>query len=216
VPESTLLTSDLFAGLEPDKEGIWRCPLEGCDYQAVSKQSLGMHFVKSHGAIGPKTVAARKADSLREDELEPGSMSSQVRTQLRELTAPLREQVQEIEQRLAQINREVRDLREAKRQIESVLAKLEDSPAKKPVAVSNGSEAKAAKRRQAVEAFIAAHHELLKDGFTMNWLVEQMKDQGAMALTTKTMAPVLEQLRDTGVVRADRVTRGGGMSYRVN
>lgn len=206
-------TTQLLEGREPDADGYWSCPVEGCEKGPFKgKGGIAMHLSNTHGAIGQKKM--EKARGLPEP-TDPDSVTAQVRTQLRELTAPLREQSAEIDQRLVAIAREQRDLREAKRQIESVLSKLEASPAQKMRPVSNGSEARGEDRRKAVEEFVTAHRQLLEDGFTMNSLCETMKENGAMALTSKTMRPVVETLRDAGILRADRVIRGGGMAYQV-
>lgn len=143
------------------------------------------------------------------------SVSFRVRANLRELAAPLREEHATIERRLVVLGREQADLREAKRQIERTLQNLEgpQAPAR---SAPDFSRADFATKQKSVERFIETHREQLVDGFTASDLNRQMKEAGVTPVMSpeKTRA-VIQVLHERGIVRADRIVKGGGQLFMI-
>lgn len=142
---------------------------------------------------------------------EPVSM--QVQASLLELALPLREQLAQIATRTAELQRELRDLREATQQISKVLRGLEGTkaPAK---GAGSGGETRRARKREAVQAFVEGNRYAYQDGFTNQQLLADLNRNGerhskdAVRLATKDM-------HERGLLRVDRKARGGGSVYKL-
>lgn len=146
-------------------------------------------------------------------------LQAEIQKPLRELAAPLRAQLDEINERIERAQAELAALRSARSQIDQILQRLEPEPGKQPKQAKS-----AATRRQRLNekilndvlAFIERHPERLVDGFTRTQLVAWMRaEDPATGTRPETAGPVFDELRDRGLIRADRKVRGGGLMYKL-
>lgn len=211
------------------------CPECGKTFDKAN--ALGGHRYRSHGVkgSGPKAQARDKTRALpvltgRQAARHPAARSPFVtRTEdlLLDMTQPLREQVGAIEARLADLDGEARELREARTRLNRTLALLDPDAQPKPkpghggdriANISNGARQVAARQLQAkVDAVrgIITSDARWHDGFTSNILAHELSPVVPKGLSAKSAREVLERLRDEGVVRHDRVVKGGGMQFKV-
>lgn len=157
----------------------------------------------------------------------PRTHAAQVRETLRALSDPLRSQLGEIEARLVEVEAERDDLKKARAEIVSVLAKFDPSmrPNKaKPKSASASAAAEANRARgirqdvervEWLQAYFVEHPDEFEEGFTAHSLAGAVTTKIPRGLSVATAKRAIVELRDRGVVRADRVTRGGGMRYRL-
>ena len=151
-----------------------------------------------------------------------------VQQALEEIVAPLQEQLGTIERRIAELEVELMDARAARVKIRSVLDRI-NPPAPKPKTstpdpVADGNRLRAERQLEekveALAAWLPEHvGEISEDGsFTGNRLVafQQGKDIVPGGLSSDTAARVLDRLAERGVVRRDKIVRGGGMQWKVN
>jgi DNA-binding transcriptional ArsR family regulator len=206
--------------------GNYQCTV--CGREFSRKQGLGRHMSETHGRTTTRAAAAKRAASKRANgqtavkrTIETSEVEGTIRDQLRELAAPLSEKRKQIDRRLDALAREAHQLRADRADIDAVLKRLDPSSQPKPStpAKSQGNQARAERqhveRVEALREHLEQHADELREGFTSNQLVEEIKASGGKAMTTGTLRPALEALRDAGIVRADRVTRGGGMRYQL-
>jgi len=185
-----------------------------CGKTFETQRALGGHLAGAHpNRVGTsKTAKNAKARAERVDE---DSVSFQVEARLRELIAPFEEEIRTIDRRLLAMDKERRDLNAAKRRLEKSLTVLRpQSPAKGNTA--GIAQASFEAKRTAVREFIDANAGELQDGFTAAEINRQMKAAGAgPAMAPDMTLKVVEQLRDQGVLRADKIIRGGGMRWMI-
>jgi len=155
------------------------------------------------------------------------TMADTVRSQLHELAAPLRAQLAQIEDRLATIQTEAKDLREARSEITKMLARLDPDtskpgrPGPKTMRVESRVSGNAERAQRQLEAKLAAVQAIITtedgwaDGFTSNQLAHTLSARVPRGLSAKSARQVLELLRDRGVLRHDRVVKGGGMQFKL-
>jgi hypothetical protein len=227
-----------MAGAAKSKEALV-CP--ECKKEFYSAQALGGHRAKAHGVKSAETLRRerlglrQKNDAATERRrmvpvVTPESLASSyaksVRASLRDLVAPLHEQLAEIEARLVVLEKEERDLRDAKRQIVNVIAKIDPTTAssakstKQAGAVRDHNSKRAAKqlveKADALEKILLEEgDELFPNGFTSNRVSEAFSSRIPRGLSTKSAREAIEILRERDVVRADRVVRGGGMQFKL-
>lgn len=195
------------------------CDVPGCGRRFTRKQGLGRHLKEGHGRKATRDVKASRAAAAAVVE-SPGVLA--LRAQLHELGEPLREQLRQVEARLEVLDAEARELRAMRTQLGGVLGKLDAKPKPPskgmPTAAVVANRARAdrelVEKTDAVEAWLLAHRDELRDGFTAN-VVANTANGVPHGLSSKTAQQVLEILRERGVVRADRVTKGGGMSFKL-
>jgi hypothetical protein len=153
---------------------------------------------------------------------DPDSYEGQVKLQLQALAAPLKAQAADIDAKISELTESLRDLRKARAEVTSILVKLD--PDLKPT--TNGkhpertgtnagyhAELLAKKADTVAEILATKGSDLFPEGFTANLLAEQLTDSVPRGLSTKSAAQVIDILRERSIVRADRVTRGGGMNF---
>jgi hypothetical protein len=149
--------------------------------------------------------------------IDPNTYEGQVKLQLQELAAPLKAQLADIDAKMADTLRTLTDLRRAKVDITSILTRLEPKDANGNGKRGSGSRDYHAQllvqKADKVAELLTTQPERFPEGFTANVLADQLKDEVPKGLSTKSAAQVIEILRDRNLVRADRVTRGGGMNY---
>lgn len=166
---------------------------------------------------GKKEPAARKeAPPLELEEVDEDTVSFQIRAELRELALPLQEKLATIEKRLVVLNREAQDLREARNQIERTLKGLIGT--QQPAGNAHvGGDAVYRKKFLAVQDYLKRLPPSLQGGFTANSLSDAMKADGITPpLSGQTAARAIQELHDQGVVRLDRISKGGGKSFLLN
>lgn len=212
----------------PDAAKPLVCPKCGRRFEKM--QGLAQHLKLAHDL---KTAAEREAvmsgsnGSRPDPEPDPDSPTAIVRATLRGIAEPLREQRASVEARLVVLDREARELRSVRTELNAVLAKIDPTPTPKKspsqgganpaVAASNAERAarQLADKAEDVEAWLRAHPDEIADGFTANLVAGKATGEVRKGLSTSSAIKVLDLLRDRNVVRADRVTRGGGMSYKL-
>lgn len=192
----------------PNADGKYVCPT--CDEEFETQQAYGGHATKH----------AREQRAGRA--VAQFSIKAQVAEQMREVLAPMQAQLDELNAGIATRTRELSEMREARTMIIGVMNKLDPTVSTK--AKSNGSpngaaavasrsfDLKLAKVREVVEQ----HPELFEDGTTANALGDHWREQGWQPqVSLVTIRRCFELLRDQGIMRADRVTKGGGMSWKL-
>jgi hypothetical protein len=141
------------------------------------------------------------------------SVAVQVRASLRELTAPLKTQLAEIDRRLVVLNRERADLLEAKKEINKTIRYIEPSQASANGAGQLAEKGYAAKKAL-VEKYLIAHRRKLGKGFIAAELTRQMKAAGITpVISASMMLKIVRELHERGVVRADKIVKGGAQMY---
>jgi len=183
------------------------CPECGRAFSTV--QGLGRHRTTAHGAA--KTARSAKRTTATDVVLE-------VREELRDLVTPLREKHRSISARLSVLDMEAAELRAARKDIEAVLAKLDPSTAanRKKVSANVGTKTREEEKRKAVREFIELNHQSLAEGFTAAELNRMMKeDEFGPVMSAEKTRVFMQQLQSEGVVRADRIVKGGGMQYLI-
>jgi hypothetical protein len=210
------------AAYAQNEKGEFLCP--DCNKPYGTTRALKRHLTEKHGGT-PSKSAQRRRELKQQMEAAGGSpgqneppdidtVSFQVRSELRELALPLRDKVATIDRRLVELDREVRDLREAKNQIERTLRGLEGSPAGASAGTTAAANIGYAKKLEAVKRHLERMPTELKGGFTANSLVDSMRAAGVTpALSSQVAARIIVDLRDQGIVRLDRISRGGGQSF---
>lgn len=213
----------------PNAAGNYQCTV--CGREFSRKQGLGRHMSETHGRPTTRAAAAKRAASKRANgatpvkrTIETTEVEGTIRDQLRELAAPLSEKRKQIDRRLDALAREAQQLRADRADIDAVLKRLDPSSQPAPKgsmtpAKSQGNQARAERqhveRVEALREHLTRNADELREGFTINQLVEEIKASGGKPMTTSTLRPAIDQLRDAGIIRADRVTRGGGMRYQL-
>lgn len=191
------------------------CDVEGCGRSFTRPQGLGRHRVEIHG-FEPSSSKSRAKDA-QVPVIDPGTYEGQVKLQLQSLVAPLRVQLADIEQKITETQHTLTDLRKAKVDVTSVLTKLEP-----PMSNRNGNRDNGAReyhdqllvtKANQVAELLDKNPERFPEGFTATLLAETLTEDVDKGLSTKSAAKVIEILRDRNLVRAERVTRGGGMNY---
>jgi hypothetical protein len=157
------------------------------------------------------------------------SRKEQVAENIRRLADPLMRQLKTIREEIADHSAQLEELRELERDITKALRTLGvlEAPAKR---TGTSHQAKSAATRKAAEQQLKTDRlrELIKTSdpellelfaggeLTQTSLERFWREKG---LEPNASAPALrlalEQLRDEGIIRADRVTRGGGMAWQL-
>jgi hypothetical protein len=145
--------------------------------------------------------------------------------QARELAASFRPQLaqldREIETQLgvvAKLKQERREVESALKRLSGVSAKPGPKVAKSPqsAAGSMGVQAKNAVKLENTRRFLSEHAGELSDGFTGAALAAMMNEAGIEpAASPEKVRTYIEQFRNEGILRADRMVKGGGMSYKL-
>lgn len=211
-------------GISPNAEGLYECPEKGCDKTFTRVQGLGRHLSETHGQPTTREASERKRGpsdgatrSVATRAPEPSSLVRETRDELAGIIGPLRERRREIERRLAALAGETEELRAARRDVDAVLSRLDPTSATLPKPSGNNaarSERVHRERVAAIRAFVDSRPDALADGFTATALIERMRAENAEPrMTTDTARRAIDELRDQGVLRLDRVTQGGGKLY---
>jgi hypothetical protein len=222
------------------------CPECGAEYETA--QGLGAHRWRAHDVKSPERLrrealglrlkhqAAQERERAKQPPVEQPPAVSQlaveVRKRLEDVSAPLRTQLAQLDERLDEIGKEAKQLQELRREITSVLGKLDPQPKQPKQQSPTSNDARAAavssanalraerqllEKSDEVEDYLLVHADELREGFTSNQLTDVLakNDVVTRGISVKSMRTILERLRDKGVVRHDQVVRGGGMRFKL-
>ena len=139
------------------------------------------------------------------------SAGSEVREQLRSLTAPLEVELRSIDERIKQLDEELASLREARRDVVFVLKRLDPETVKPK---KQQGRPPRDDRSQEILAFIASHNGDYGDGIIYSNVFKAMKAEG-IAIGKETVKTVFDELHAQGVIRLDRTVSGGGKAYKL-
>jgi hypothetical protein len=188
-----------------------------CGRSFARPQALGKHRVMSHG-----TKPAGRLDRPAPAPAFVSEVAADLDRQARELAASFTPRLAELDREIDVKLGEVARLKTERREVESALRRLggmNSKPGPKSQQAKAGGLGVAAKEQAKLDntrRYVIEHADELGEGFTASALTERMK--AANVKPTASPSKVLryvEQLRDEGVVRADRVVKGGGMLFRV-
>jgi hypothetical protein len=127
------------------------------------------------------------------------------------IAAPLRARLASLDAEIDKHLSAVAELREARRVIVNGLKPFEPKTVGPP---RNGVELDAAKLN-ATRAYIVEHPELTE--FTRDGLQKTLRAADVRPIPSSAkLVPIIEALRDEGLLRAGRVVKGGGLQYIVN
>lgn len=175
------------------------CP--HCDRAFTKHQGLGRHLAFAHADVRERTSVAPKSTSIM----------SEVDQQLAEIVAPLRAQRRQIEHKIEDAMSDLQELRRALAKITHALKPFEPP---KPKTKSNAGGRSDAAKLNVTRAFLSEHADELADGFTGDALHRAMKAHGITPMPSgEKLRELFETLRDEGVLRADKVVKGGGMNF---
>lgn len=203
------------ARFQQDAKGQFKCP--ECENTYSRERAVRRHMTEKHGWAPAKGNEPRTARKLQEQDPpeapDEDTVSFQVRSELRELALPLQEKLELLGRRLVALNREAQDLRDARNQIERTLRSLL-GPQQQAGSMHASGSAVYRKKQLAVQDYLKRLPEHLQEGFTANSLAESMKADGVTpALSGQTAAKIIEELHGQGVLRLDRISKGGGKSF---
>ena len=199
------------AHFEQNSDRQFMCP--ECENTYSRERAVRRHLTEKHGwPASNKTSRSPSRIELPADDEE--SVSFKVRAELRELALPLQEKLKTIDRRLVEVSREAADLREAKKQIETTLRSLLGPQAPVVHGAALNGKMSFAKKAAAFEQFLTRLPDDLRAGFTATAISERMKEQGVTPVMSPQVAKkIIDELHDRGVLRLDRVSKGGGNSY---
>lgn len=141
--------------------------------------------------------------------------TEQLREQLREITAPLAQQLSEVNERISAAQSELDELRGMRRELEAVLGRLNGTHGKPGPKQQKTYKVGPATQHEmnAVHAFMVEQPD--RD-YTITQTTQWYKAAGrSPAMGRDKMQRVFEQMHERGVIRADRRVKGGGTAYRL-
>lgn len=196
---------------------------EGTTTQQYECEVCGEKFDTPQGLGGHATKHANEAKRAKKSQGKKRAVSERVQAILENTLAPLQAEADRIDARLNEITTEAAELRATRatidRVIRSVGATQAASPAQKKKKGSSRhsvSSPKDLEKMAAVISYLDTHGTQLLGGFTGDALWRLMKDDGVQPrMSGEKVRGILSELQDQGIVRAHRVVKGGGMSYRL-
>jgi len=204
------------------------CEEPDCGRSYSRSRALRRHLTQSHGyPPSEKTAKNRKKVAVPDTD---GTPAARVRAHLAELTTPLREELTTIDKQIEGLSneieafkaakgREIKELREMKKQIERTLRGLSGKPAsnimkRTAASAGTGNRFDQQAKLEAVERYLTSHADGLTEGFTAAEVHRWMAEEGTyIAMAPDKVRDAINVLHERGVVRADRITRGGGQSF---
>lgn len=190
------------------------CPK--CGKAFATSNALGGHLSAAHRKTPAPGAAVNRAKAAE----PPRDFTHRARLVAlqRDAAEPFRVELADVEQRLKAVNAERDELMHLRTELHVVLRKLDpDTAIKRSVSKSGGNAARQVRNEQlrvdAIRDYLTDHPEEAAAGFTMSVVIEGLKRSGGLSMTTGSAAGAFDRLRDEGFIRADRVTRGGGMQY---
>jgi uncharacterized C2H2 Zn-finger protein len=218
-------TAPVAATAEPNVDGTWTCQVEGCGRIFSRKQGLGRHMHETHGAKTSRQLGKPKTARAGTGKTTQGILAG-IEREMKELVAPMQSRLDQINHDIESKRAELAELSKARVYVEGMLRKLtgESAKASRPMTDSHREASTAAARargaelkqqkRVAVRAFIDTHADELSEGFTGSSLYDRMRAVDVQPVASpEVVREFIEELRDAGVIRADRLVRGGGMAY---
>jgi len=137
---------------------------------------------------------------------------AEMRETLSRVVAPVKEEVAELDARLERLDEERRELLEVRRELMAVVRVADPTEREKKATKSKATKAQSnghiREVADKVEEHLKRHGE---DGeITATSLARVIPDS-----SPQSVRQALELLTDSGVVRVDRKTRGGGLAYKL-
>jgi uncharacterized C2H2 Zn-finger protein len=198
MPESAAVAQTATAEARP-----YVC--DECGQQFTRQQGLTRHMRETHGG---------KKEKPKEQ------TTDRLHARLAAFAQPLLDERAEIQRELERAQERVNDLRLEVRSYDAALKRIDPSLVRAKASAGQGkthdrpfdpdSEADA-KKIAAVEQYLGAHDEL-DEGFTVTGLADRMQAIGS-GISGHKMRKIIELLHARGVVRKDRVVKGGGYAY---
>jgi hypothetical protein len=142
-----------------------------------------------------------------------------MRESLQRIVEPVRQEVEQIDARLTEVEAERHELLALKREAMAVIraadperARVKPGPKGRDYRANGPSPERVRVVADAVESFMREHGDDGPDGegVTQTYLDEQLP-----GMSGHTIRPAIELLIDGGVLRLDKMTRGGGKAYRM-
>jgi len=135
------------------------------------------------------------------------------RERMRELAGPLRDELKKIDREIATLKSQMTALRADRSDVQRVLKLLDTSPAnRQTVKVDGGAAARAAERDRRIRDYLDANAAELAEGFTCTDLARRLTQVGP-AISPEKVRTVVRDLHSQGVLRVDKVIRGGAPLY---
>jgi uncharacterized C2H2 Zn-finger protein len=206
----------------------WTC--QRCGRTFTTKQGLARHASETHGAQTyrqrkdaarkRRARAAKKAAAVSTSTPTSSTSTPTVRAieaEVQRMAAPLQKRLVQLTADIARREQELADLRQARTYVDATLRRLNPAApkaasTKRPTrrVVQGSLDAK----RAAFRRYFDTHREQYAQGFTKSDLHRDMQRAGVTPqMSPGVIGDLLDELRDLGQVRADRVTRGGGMQW---
>jgi len=204
----------------PESDGRWHCPI--CESAYAQRHNVLRHLQDVHGYLsdtayrekhGLPLGMGRRAKKAQQPQSEGESRG---RTELKATVfGPLRTRLRNIDRRIEKLQGELVELRDEKRDIEFVLKRLDPSSFVSSSSAAASSPRSPDREKTAlIRGFIEEHVEELEAGFTQTSLHEMIRANGIVGVVSPvTVGSAIEELRDAGLVRADKIVKGGGMQF---
>jgi vacuolar-type H+-ATPase subunit I/STV1 len=175
-------------------------------------------MVETHGAAPTSRKSRAKTPS------KPNPTTSavvlQMQEQLASLVEPLRVQLREIDREIDKRKSELNELRAARTIARNALKTFDPAPPSATRAATSARGAQLVKERDDrrkldnTRAFLQTHADELSEGFTRDALARILRDANVQpAIGPSKLGELIPKLRDEGVLRADRIVKGGGTLY---
>lgn len=143
-----------------------------------------------------------------------------VRSDLASLAAPLREHLSTLDAAISTKERELAELRGLRAEVKRALTTVDPTftPAqqngKKPGYAADPNPVKNPAKLAIFRSFLEEHRDDFEDGDVMASRIIKLANGTTIGLGAKYYTAALAELRDQGVLRADRKVKGGGVVYK--
>lgn len=193
----------------------YTCEICGATFDTF--QRLGGHKSATHRSPGTKPGKPKPKPSSPADDTLRGAAARQ----MKQLADTFRVDLDDLNRQLAAKQAELDELRRARTFLEQQIRKLD--PGSFPAEVQRRAKISATqagtrnasytKKTRNVRDYLETH---AGEAITGNQLAKRMRAEGIQpTVSEQVVHRILKELHQQGVIRADRVTRGGGMAYIV-
>jgi hypothetical protein len=193
-------------------EGGVECEIDGCTARFPTYRRMRTH-------MGSAAHNARKARGPNKPKAEPSvaPQPSYDNAFISDVATKLRSEVQQLDAKIAQASVDLTAMREARQRLNNALRSLvpqPSTPGRRPNVDANLKDD--AQKIDETQAYIEAHTAQLADGFTSKSLYDSMRQDGGQAIASveRLKKYLGGELRDRGIVRLDKLTRGGGQMFK--
>jgi hypothetical protein len=198
---------------QQQQTGPFICEVEGCGREFTRIQGLGRHQAETHGL-----PTSRASQSKKPTQPKAQSLQSEIANEVHELLAPMHTRLAAVNAEIETQQRKLTELKDARASLESVLRKVDPASMIKQsgriAAAKNSHDAKNQRKLDNARSFLDEHREDFADGIIATRVITSMREAGIEPIASpEKMRRILETLRDEGLIRADRVVKGGGMQF---